>query len=113
MKPLITLSSRALLKLKTILKTENKSSILFYLNSGGCNGFEYNFKPVDMSINKEHDLHIQDDLEVYICGKSTMYVLGTHIDWKEDIMGQEFIFDNPNAKSMCGCGTSFDPIIKA
>lgn len=109
MKPLIALSSRALLKLKTVLKTENKSAVLFYLNSGGCNGFEYNFKPTNTGITKDHDLHVQDGLNIHICAKSTMYVLGTHIDWQEDIMGQGFIFDNPNAKSTCGCGTSFDP----
>jgi len=109
-KQLITLSNKALNKLKNIIKKDNKTAVLFYLNSGGCNGFEYNFKPVDMSITKEYDLQIVDDLNIYICGKSTMYLLGTHIHWKEDIMGQGFIFDNPNAKSLCGCGISFDPL---
>ena len=109
-KQLLTLTKTAIYKLKNILLKENKSAVLFYLKSGGCNGFEYNFKPTNMSISKNEDLHIQDDLKIYICGKSTMYVLGTHIDWKEDMMGQGFIFDNPNAKSLCGCGISFDPI---
>ena len=36
-----------------------------------------------------------------------MHILGTEIDWKEDIMGQGFVFDNPMAQAKCGCGTSF------
>ena len=49
-------------------------------------------------------------LEVHICNKSIMYLLGTTIDWKEDIMGQSFTFDNPVAKNSCGCGSSFNPL---
>ena len=37
-----------------------------------------------------------------------MPILGTKIDWKEDIMGESFHFDNPMAQSKCGCGTSFN-----
>tara|TARA_B110000211_G_C14033567_1_gene533353 strand:- start:980 stop:1309 length:330 start_codon:yes stop_codon:yes gene_type:complete len=106
-KHLITLSARAITKLKDVLQKENKSTITFSLRSGGCNGFEYKFGTTNDEINDKYDLHIQDDLNVHICTKSTMYVLGTHIDWKEDIMGQGFIFENPNANSTCGCGTSF------
>jgi iron-sulfur cluster assembly protein len=47
---------------------------------------------------------------IHICGKSLMHVVGTHIDWEKDIMGESFKFDNPMAKSSCGCGTSFTPL---
>ena len=38
---------------------------------------------------------------------SLIHLLGTEIDWKKDIMGESFHFNNPMAKSKCGCGTSF------
>ena len=36
-----------------------------------------------------------------------MHLIGTEIDWNQDIMGESFKFDNPNASMKCGCGTSF------
>jgi len=42
-----------------------------------------------------------------VCGKSMFLVIGTEIDWKEDYMGSRFEFNNPNAKGMCGCGSTF------
>lgn len=110
-KQLIKLSTRAIVKLKDVLKHDHKSIIVFSLKSGGCNGFEYKFETTDNELTNKYELHVQDNLKVHICGKSIMYVLGTEIDWKEDIMGQGFIFENPNATSTCGCGTSFDPSV--
>ena len=48
-----------------------------------------------------------EDFEIHVCNNSIMHLLGTKIDWKEDIMGQGFHFENPMAQSKCGCGTSF------
>ena len=43
---------------------------------------------------------------------SEPFLIGTTIDWNEDIMGQGFVFNNPMAQASCGCGTSFSPNIK-
>ena len=48
-----------------------------------------------------------EDFEIRVCNNSIMHLLGTKIDWKEDIMGQGFHFEKPMAQSKCGCGTSF------
>ena len=48
-----------------------------------------------------------DDFKINVCGKSLLYLLGTTIDWTEDIMGNRFTFENPNATGKCGCGTTF------
>ena len=48
-----------------------------------------------------------DNVEIHVCNSSVMHLLGTKIDWTEDIMGQGFKFENPMAQSKCGCGTSF------
>ena len=105
-KKLITLSIAAIKQLKKIKAKEDCKGILFSVKSGGCNGFEYKFKGVNTFENK-NNIVTNDDLKIEICEKSLFYLLGTHIDWKEDIMGKAFIFENPMANASCGCGTSF------
>jgi len=87
-------------------KSNKATPILFYIKSGGCNGFEYKFKPIQ-KITDHKNIFIEDDLTIEVCNKSLLYVLGTEIDWKEDIMGSYFSFKNPVSKMSCGCGTSF------
>ena len=60
---------------------------------------------------KGNELFNDSGVEIQICKKSLMYVIGTEIDWKKDIMGETFTFSNPLAKSSCGCGSSFNPKI--
>ena len=48
----------------------------------------------------------KNDVEIVVCSKSLFYIIGTEIDWKDDVMGQKFEFNNPNAASKCGCNTS-------
>jgi len=82
--------------------------ILFSCRSGGCNGFEYCLEAVDAkpcpSITDAQQI---GDVTLYVCHVSTLHILGTTIKWKDDIMGSRFEFDNPNAQSMCGCGSTF------
>jgi len=107
-KKLITLTLAAQNHLKNILKTTGKKAIFFDITSGGCNGFEYRFKPIDNVQNKKN-LYVENDLTIEICNKSLLHILGTKIDWNEDIMGENFKFNNPLSKNSCGCGTSFSP----
>ena len=106
---LITITSSALKNLKLLVKKNNVSSILFSVKGGGCNGFEYNFEPIE-KISIEKNSITEDGLSVEVCEKSIFYLLGTVLDWKEDNMGKGFSFTNPMAQSSCGCGTSFSPV---
>ena len=105
-KKLITLTSLAIKQLKIIVKKEKSKGILFSVKSGGCNGFEYKFEGINNFTNKKN-IVIEDGLKIEVCDKSLFHLLGTNIDWKEDIMGKGFIFENPMAQASCGCGTSF------
>ena len=105
-KNIISITNTAYNQLLHIGKRHNTNIILFYIKSGGCNGFEYKFKPIDKIENKEN-VYIHNNLNIEICNKGLLYVLGTKIDWKNDIMGSYFSFDNPVSKMSCGCGTSF------
>ncbi len=92
----------------TRIAKENKcKNILFYVKGGGCNGFNYKLEPTNNSPEKLDELVKYDNINVIIDSSSVFHLLGTKIDWKKDIMGESFHFENPNASSKCGCGTSF------
>ena len=109
-KNIVTLTNNAIKKLGDIALKNKTNSILLYVKSGGCNGFTYEFSPIADSHkknNKDDDIINYNTFDLYICKYSTFKIIGTEIDWKSNIMGEYFHFDNPNATSKCGCGTSF------
>ena len=73
---------------------------------GGCSGLSYQFKfdpkprPTDKVLNF-------DDVNVYIDPKSLVFLEGMTLDWQDSLIHSGFVFENPNAKKSCGCGTSF------
>ena len=74
----------------------------------GCNGNKYVMKYCAPGEEGPFDEIIeQDGVKVVVDADSLMYILGTKIDYKEDDISAEFVFDNPLAVSTCGCGESF------
>lgn len=83
------------------LKDGNKL-LRVYVHGGGCSGFQYGFSIEE----KTEDDTCIDDL-VLVDSLSYSYVVGSTLDYKEDIMGSTFQLSNPNAVGTCGCGVSF------
>ena len=110
MKNLITISSTALKKINQILNNNNATAMLISIKGGGCNGFNYKFTPLESNkkTDKLDEVIKIDNTNIHLCGTSLMYLMGTHIDYKKDIMGEKFDFTNDNISSKCGCGTSFN-----
>lgn len=106
-KQIISISELASNNISNILKKSNNSNMKFYLKGGGCNGFNYHLEPTNLPPNKHDEIIKMNNYEVHVCNTSLIHLLGTHIDWSETIMESKFTFDNPMAKSKCGCGTSF------
>ena len=106
---MITITNIAKNKLINLIKKDGKSAFL-YLKGGGCNGFSYKFKILeeDKKPNKLDETIKLDNYNLYLCNKSFMFLLGTNIDYIEDIMGSRFDFQNQNIETKCGCGTSFN-----
>ena len=100
------MSSTALNVLRNIKKENNSKYILFGVQTGGCNGLKYNIEPSN-KVHKLDEIVKIDDVNIQVCHKSLMYVLGTHIDWKKDFLGERFVFENPVSTSNCGCGSTF------
>jgi iron-sulfur cluster insertion protein len=104
----ITISPSAKDKIKDILyDTGNpKLSLRTFVQGGGCSGFSYGFT-LDEEQN-EDDFEIPlDEFKVLVDSMSMQYLQGATIDYKEELMGSNFVITNPNATSKCGCGSSF------
>ncbi len=106
----ITLTPAAAREIKAIIQQQEldaeKVRLRVGVKGGGCSGFSYlldlteNQKPTDEEL-EQHGIRI-------ICDpKSLLYLRGTTIDFRDEIMGRGFVFQNPNATSTCGCGSSF------
>jgi iron-sulfur cluster assembly accessory protein len=86
---------------------KRSKELFLYCKSGGCNGLEYVLEPCDAKPVDSETQILDSGVSLHTCNQSMFYLLGTGIDWQEDVMGSRFIFSNPNAKSMCGCGSTF------
>jgi len=76
------------------------------VKGGGCSGLTYVLDLVEGP--EENDKVIQDHgLELYIDRKSYVFLAGTILEYSGGLNGKGFVFNNPNAKTTCGCGTSF------
>ena len=106
---MISISQNAKNVLTNLIKKENGQAAFLYLKGGGCNGFSYKFKILQEDVKpKKLDETINiDSNNLYLCHSSLMFLIGTKIDYIEDIMGSRFDFQNPAIESKCGCGTSF------
>ncbi len=106
----ITVTDKAASKIKEILKERNlpaTGGLRLALKGGGCAGFEY---IVDLAneVTKFDLVTELDGARVIVDKKSYLFLNGTEVDYQKTLMGQGFVFKNPNAKGACGCGTSFN-----
>lgn len=103
----VTISQSAAKRVARILSKEAPGTMLrVAVNGGGCQGFSYDYS-FDTA-QAEDDLIIErDGARVLIDSVSVDYLKGSEIDWVDDLIGASFQIKNPNAKSACGCGTSF------
>jgi iron-sulfur cluster insertion protein len=105
---MITVTPAAITKIKDILAEENnpKLKVRMFVQGGGCSGFQYGFT-IDEELN-EDDFVIEDAEELIVTDSMSMqYLVGAVVNYKEDLSGSQFVIENPNAQSTCGCGSSF------
>lgn len=106
---MITLTENAQKKVQSILQNEGPDSKLrMYVSGKGCAGLTYGFGITD-EVDSD-DLMIEEGLvTVLIDPDSLPYLKGSVVDFVESMTGSKFDIKNPNAKSSCGCGDSFNP----
>ena len=75
------------------------------VKKGGCAGMEYTMSWAE-SVGKFDEVVEQDGARVIIDPQAVLYLLGTEMDYKVEKLASQFVFNNPNQKSACGCGES-------
>jgi iron-sulfur cluster assembly accessory protein len=103
----VVLTERAAKRILQVLAKEPAGSMLrVAVNGGGCSGFQYAFDVVQM--RNDDDVTIERDGAVVLVDTVSLdFLKGSQIDFVNDLIGQSFKIENPNATSSCGCGTSF------
>ena len=102
---MIGMTDAAAEKIKSLIEEKNETGVRAAVVGGGCSGFTYKLK---FDNKAESDRVISDKgVNIYIDPKSLLYLMGTQIDFVEDLNQIGFKFVNPNAKRTCGCGESF------
>ena len=105
---MITITSNAIYKIKDILAEENNPNmrVRAFVQGGGCSGMSYGFT-LDEEHNEDDFVIDNTDGLVIIDSMSMQYLTGSTVDYKEDLTGSNFVVNNPNAQTTCGCGSSF------
>ncbi len=105
---MITITANAIDKIRDILAEENNPGVKLrtFVQGGGCSGFNYGFT-LDEEQNEDDFVIGESDVTVLVDSMSMQYLQGATIDYKEELMGSNFVINNPNATTTCGCGSSF------
>lgn len=75
------------------------------VKKGGCAGMEYTMDWAE-EVSQFDEVVEQDGARVIVDPQAVLFLLGTEMDWKVDVLSAQFVFNNPNQSSACGCGES-------
>ena len=77
------------------------------IKAGGCSGLSYTFAWEEQPKEGDHVFEGPEGARVFVDPKSFRFLDGTTLDYDTSLVSKGFVFDNPQAKGTCGCGTSF------
>ncbi len=106
-RPLVFTDAAAHKVRELIAEEDNQNlNLRVYISGGGCSGFQYGFTFDETSA--DDDLRVVNDgVTLVVDPLSLQYLMGAEIDYTESLHGAQFVIRNPNAKTTCGCGSSF------
>ena len=104
----MNIAESAVTRLRELRAEENNPNLKFrvFVQGGGCSGMSYGFTFDESQNDDDFDFQFAD-LTVLVDAMSMEYLRGARIDYREDVMGANFVIDNPQAQTTCGCGSSF------
>ena len=106
----VILTETAAREIKTIIAQQEldaeKVRLRVGVKGGGCSGFSYVLDLTETQKDTD-EVYEQHGVKIVCDPKSLLYLNGVAIDFRDEIMGRGFVFNNPNATSSCGCGSSF------
>jgi iron-sulfur cluster assembly protein len=107
----IILSPTAAKEIQSIIKQQElpaeQTRLRVGVKGGGCSGFSYMLDLTEEAKGDSDEEMESNGVKILCDMKSYLYLNGTEIDFKDEVMGRGFVFKNPNATSTCGCGSSF------
>ncbi len=105
----VTLTPQAVAKVREIMATQEPvpAGLRLGVVGGGCSGFQYSMSFENQPGMMDKILNFEG-LKVFVDATSLMYLNGCVVDYLETLEASGFKFDNPNTKSTCGCGSSFN-----
>lgn len=104
----LSLTAAAATKVAGLIAEEGNPALKLrvYITGGGCSGFQYGFSFDEQ--REEDDLAVErDGVTLIVDPLSLQYLAGAEVDYRESLQGSQFVIRNPNAKTTCGCGSSF------
>lgn len=118
--PALVITDNAANKIGELMAEEENFQLKLrvFITGGGCSGFQYGFS-FDEIINEDDtviskailkpaaEANDTINIQLLVDPMSLVYLVGAEIDYKSDLTGEQFIIRNPNAKTTCGCGSSF------
>ena len=105
----LTMTERAAEKIKGTFQANHMpagSCLRVGIKGGGCGGFNYTLD-VSAAPAEDDEVFESHGLRIVCDPKSYLYLNGTEVDYEESMLKGQFVFNNPNAKTRCGCGASF------
>jgi len=101
------LSEAAATRLKELMAKSDRPvvGLRIGVKNGGCAGMEYTMEYVD-KIGPTDDVVEDKGIKLIVDPKAVLFLLGTEMDWKVEKLSSQFVFNNPNQTSACGCGES-------
>ena len=106
--PALNISDAALARVRELIAEEGKPALKLrvFIEGGGCSGFQYGFSFDEARADDDFVLD-RGGVELLVDPLSMQYLEGAEVDYVEELSGAQFVIHNPNAKTTCGCGSSF------
>ena len=110
MKDIISISDEAATQIKKILSASKQdvNGIVVGVDKTGCSGYAYKIEYANKDKTNNYELVESKGVKVFIEPAATMFLIGSEMDYTTDKLASRFVFNNPNEKSSCGCGESFN-----
>jgi iron-sulfur cluster assembly protein len=106
--PTVSITEKAAHQVRKLAQAEKSDShgLRVAVQGGGCSGLVYKLG-MESQERPEDKVYEQHGVKLFIDKKSVIYLVGTELDFSDGLNGKGFVFQNPNAKTACGCGNSF------
>ncbi|EJT98993.1 hypothetical protein DACRYDRAFT_56885, partial [Dacryopinax primogenitus] len=100
-------TATAIERLRSLLQSPTPTHLRIGVRQKGCAGMSYHLEYVAKPGSFDEVVE-QEGVQVLIDSKALFSIIGSEMDWREDLLSSKFVFKNPNIKDACGCGESFN-----